>query len=303
MPEELPDYHMKHAVHELNGEELLPAGTKITPSVLQAMIERGGSKPALLAMMEYRSVKDDLFDFFTEAPYNVIFNEERKKRILTIGDDVVLPKPILESLYHFRDVDSYTYRHTILVFALSVLVADRLVENENLLREGIVAGPTHDIGKLCIPISILTKTDPLTCSEKSFLRHHTLAGYVLLSYYYRDFGTLAARVARDHHERKDGSGYPFGVVIDDIMIDIIVVIDVYDALISPRPYRPVSFSNRSALDELSVQARDGLVSMDVVKTLIALNRSATTNVSTCQISKERRGDPPKENLYGVSEPD
>jgi HD-GYP domain-containing protein (c-di-GMP phosphodiesterase class II) len=164
-----------------------------------------------------------------------------------------------------------------------------------------MAGPTHDIGKLCVPHDILAKDKPLSNAEHAHMRHHALAGYALLSYYFQDPGILAAEVARDHHERRDGSGYPLGIPIDNLMIDIIMVSDVYDALISPRPYRPVSYDNRTALEEITRQADAGTISETVARVLVALNRRAQPHFSRCVISTERRGTPPSKNVYGLIE--
>ena len=202
-----------------------------------------------------------MLTFFTAPPYDVIFQGTgRKQALFDIAGDVVMPEPVLESLYHFRELDFYTYRHTLLVFALSILIARELVDDRETLLQEIIAGPTHDIGKLCVPLEILTKDTPLTETEVDHLRHHALAGYVLLTYYFQEPSILAAQVARDHHERKDGSGYPLGTPIDNLMIDIIMVSDIYDALISPRPYRPVSYDNRTALEEITRQAEAGIIS-------------------------------------------
>ena len=98
------------------------------------------------------------------------------------------------------------------------------------------------------------KSDPLTLTERGSLEHHAAAGFVLLSYYFQDFQNIGAITARDHHERKDGSGYPCGTLLDDYMVEIVAVSDVYDALISQRPYRPVSYENRTALEEITEMA-------------------------------------------------
>ena len=210
-----------------------------------------------------------------------------------------MPEPVLESFYHFRELDFYTYRHTLLVFALSILIARELIDDRAALLQEVMVGPTHDIGKLSVPLEILTKQTPLTKAEHAHLRHHALAGYTLLAYYYQDPGILAAEVARDHHERKDGSGYPLGVSIDNLTVDIIMVSDVYDALISPRPYRPVSYDNRTALEELTRQADAGIISETVARVLVALSRRSQPHFSQCEVSKEQRGIPPSKNLYGV----
>jgi HD-GYP domain-containing protein (c-di-GMP phosphodiesterase class II) len=141
-----------------------------------------------------------------------------------------------------------------MVFALSALIARDLLSDYRDWAEGVSAGPIHDIGKICVPPHILRKAAPLTKDEKPAIDHHTVAGYVLLSFFHKDTNNLAAIVARDHHERRDGSGVPRGIQLTDRMVEIIVVCDVYDALVSPRPYRPVCYSNRTAIEEITRMA-------------------------------------------------
>jgi HD-GYP domain-containing protein (c-di-GMP phosphodiesterase class II) len=298
----MPDCRLTHAVTDRKGTTLLAAGTRLTHQVMETLF--GGQTAAIKTcrLLDYRQVRSDLLGFFTAPPYDLIFQEtHRQEKLLKIAGDVVLPEPVLESLYHFRQFDFYTYRHTLLVFALSILIARELIDDRAVLLQEVMAGPTHDIGKLCVPLEILTKETPLNKAEHAYLRHHALAGYVLLSYYFRDPGILAAEVARDHHERKDGSGYPLGISIDNLMIDIIMVSDVYDALISPRPYRPVSYDNRTALEELTRQADAGIISEIVARVIVALNRRSQPHFSQCVVSAECRGIPPSKNVYGVIE--
>jgi HD-GYP domain-containing protein (c-di-GMP phosphodiesterase class II) len=79
----------------------------------------------------------------------------------------------------------------------------------------------HDIGKVCVPLEILKKESPLTRDERKNVEHHTIAGYILLSYYSQNVNNIAARVARDHHERRNGSGYPRGINLNDRMQDTV----------------------------------------------------------------------------------
>ena len=300
----MPDRRLSHAVTDRDGTILLNAGTRLTRQVMEASVSRQAGAMATCRLLDYRQVRSDLLSFFAVPPYELIFQEtHRQEELLEIAGDVVLPEPVLESLYHFRDWDFSTYRHTLLVFALSILIARELIDDRDALLQEVMAGPTHDIGKLCVPLEILTKETPLTEAQHAHLRHHALAGYVLLSRYFRDPGILAAEVARDPHERRDGSGYPLGISIDNQMIDIIMVSDVYDALISPRPYRPVSYDNRTALEELTRQADAGTISETVARVLVALNRRAQPHFSQCVVSTERRGTPPSKNVYGLIDTD
>ncbi|MGM0681544.1 MAG: HD-GYP domain-containing protein, partial [Thermodesulfobacteriota bacterium] len=193
----------------------------------------------------------------------------------------------------------HTYRHVLMVFVLTATLAKELQSGHFRRIQESMTGPTHDFGKICIPLSILNKSTALTRKELQIIRHHTVAGYVLLAHYLGDRNHIAARVALNHHECLDGSGYPRGIRELDPIVEIKAVADVYDALISPRPYRPVSFDNRSALEVLTQMAEKGTVSRNVVKALIAHNRKDKPHYQEVIISSEKRGIPPANNMYGI----
>ena len=298
----MADYQLAYEVTDLDGKQLLAAGAHLTRRVMEDLSSRKPVSIKSCRLMDYQQVQDDLLNYLCVPPYDLIVDHgARQAALLSIAEDVCIPETILKSFFHFRQTDVYTYRHLLLVFALSILIAQELIDEKEKLLQEVIAGPTHDIGKLCVPPHILTKQAPLSKDEHERLKHHTLAGYVLLSYYFQDPGILATRVARDHHERKDGSGYPLGRPVNDLLIDIVMVSDIYDALISPRPYRPVSYDNRTALEELTGQARRGIISETVVRVLVALNRSSKPNHRECVISTERRGKAPSKNVYGITE--
>jgi response regulator RpfG family c-di-GMP phosphodiesterase len=83
------------------------------------------------------------------------------------------------------------------------------------------------------------------------------------------------------------------------MVEIIAACDVYDALLSPRPYRPIPYDNRTALEEIIEMAQGGKLSWDVVKTLVSHSRKDRPHFRECRVSTEKRGIPPPDNLYGV----
>jgi HD-GYP domain-containing protein (c-di-GMP phosphodiesterase class II) len=83
------------------------------------------------------------------------------------------------------------------------------------------------------------------------------------------------------------------------MVEIVAVCDIYDALVSPRPYRPVSYDNRSALEEIVTMAEQKQLRWKVVRALIALNRKSKPHPRNCLISLEKRGAPPPDNQYGM----
>jgi HD-GYP domain-containing protein (c-di-GMP phosphodiesterase class II) len=108
-----------------------------------------------------------------------------------------------------------------------------------------LASALHDIGKVGISDSILNKNSSLTEEEKMTMRNHTTIGFETLSKLYEqypnnEFVNLGLEITISHHERWDGTGYPKGLSGKDIPLSarIMAIVDVYDALISQRPYKP-----------------------------------------------------------------
>jgi putative nucleotidyltransferase with HDIG domain len=121
--------------------------------------------------------------------------------------------------------------------------------------EGLRMGAyLHDLGKLAIPDSILLKPGTLTDAEWRIMQSHCDIGFGMLE----NLGFLsqtARNIVRYHHERVDGSGYPFGLKGDEIPLEarLFAVVDVYDALVHSRPYK-AAWSHQEALRELRRQS-------------------------------------------------
>jgi putative nucleotidyltransferase with HDIG domain len=109
-------------------------------------------------------------------------------------------------------------------------------EESELLKQ---ASPMHDIGKIAIPDSILNKPGKLDVEEKAIMDTHTTLGYDMLKFSNKPLVKAAAIVAHEHHEKWDGSGYPYGLQGNDIPIAarIMALADVYDAMIYKRCYK------------------------------------------------------------------
>lgn len=294
------EFTLKYPVYTLDKRELLPAGTVLTEGVLNELTLAGKDiAHKSQGLLEYGTIKKDMLDFLSQPPYDVIFSD--RERIASIFEPVAhlrLMLPVLESMDYFKEKEFYTYRHMLLVFALSIFLGQELMKENLNLMNGALASPSHDFGKICVPLEILKKANPLTRTERQVLEHHTLAGFVLLTYY--NDRKLSVKIARDHHERCNGSGYPRGVSLHDSLVEIVMVSDIYDALISPRPYRPTNYDNRTALDTICGMAEKGDLSWNIVKALIACNRKDKPHYSQCTVAKEKRGTPPDDNLYGIT---
>jgi len=291
---------LDYPVSTLDRRLLLPAGTRLTSKSLDALIASYKGDPyQALPFLEYGSVYQDLLRLIRKHPYHFIFGEPEKRTAMSIMEKTRFIPPVIESLDYFKESDFYTYRHILIVFAMATIMAQALLEKSKDQVIEAMAGQMHDFGKICVPLQILKKSNPLTRTERGILEHHSLAGFVLLSYLLQDSRSFAARIAKEHHERKDGSGYPLGISLSDRMVEIICACDIYDALLSSRPYRPIPYDNRTALEEITEMAKGGKLSWEVVQTLVSFNRKDKPHFGECRVSSEKRGTPPVDNLYGI----
>jgi putative two-component system response regulator len=114
------------------------------------------------------------------------------------------------------------------------------------------ASAMHDVGKIGIPDRVLLKPGPLDEDEWEIMKSHTRKGAEILAGSTSPLVQMAEEIARTHHERWDGGGYPEGLEGEDIPLTgrICAICDVFDALISRRPYKE-PWPRPSALDEIA----------------------------------------------------
>lgn len=119
------------------------------------------------------------------------------------------------------------------------IIAEEMGINEDIREALKHSAAIHDIGKVGIPDSILMKPGPLTKQEFNTIKSHTNIGYDILKESPSPYLKLGATIALQHHEKFDGSGYPFSLKGKEIAIEtrISTIADVFDALISKRPYK------------------------------------------------------------------
>lgn len=133
-----------------------------------------------------------------------------------------------------KNYDTYTYMHAIDVFTLCTLFAKK--EGIQNLEHCALGFLFHDIGKLKIPLALIKKEGRLSPSEFEVMQTHTQFGYELLC----DLGLESiAYLAKSHHERIDGSGYPEGLEESEIPREVFILqlIDIYSAITLNRPYK------------------------------------------------------------------
>jgi len=154
----------------------------------------------------------------------------------SILEAVGCKRDIVNYIYHLRLFDDYTFRHSVNVSIFCYLFAEWANMSYDEKRDITVAGILHDVGKTMVDDRILNKTSGLTDEEFSEMKKHTAYGYMLLiDQNIPDRVKLSTLM---HHEKLDGTGYPFGICDSDIaeFAKIVSVCDIYDAMTSNRAY-------------------------------------------------------------------
>jgi len=162
--------------------------------------------------------------------------------------------------------DEYTFKHSVDVATMAMIVSRQYGFNDEQVQQIGVSGLLHDIGKSKIPTEVLNKAQKLTDEEFALIKKHSLLGYEIL----KDKPELSNAVKMgvlQHHEKINGSGYPMGVTEEQIHIfaKIIAVTDIYDALVTERPYKK-AFTPRNAVE--MIMAMTGELDLQVMQSFL-----------------------------------
>jgi len=146
--------------------------------------------------------------------------------------------------------DPYTSGHQKRVAFLAIAISEELGLDKNKIEAIGTAACIHDIGKINIPASILSRPGKLSDIEFEMIKAHSKIGYDIIKEI--EFPSSVEEIVLQHHERLDGSGYPDGLKNKDIILEakILGVADVVEAMSSHRPYRP-SLGMKNALKEIT----------------------------------------------------
>ena len=144
--------------------------------------------------------------------------------------------------------DEYTFKHSVDVATISMILGKQMGLSKQEIFEIGVTGLLHDVGKTKVPLEILNKPGRLNDEEFDIMRQHSVFGYRMVKDK-PDFNPQIALGVLQHHEKINGSGYPMGVNEQQISpyAKILSVADIYDALITERPYKQ-AFSQRDAVE-------------------------------------------------------
>jgi putative nucleotidyltransferase with HDIG domain len=183
--------------------------------------------------------KETVIEMFSDVRMGKAIEVAKARELVDEISSSVLRQPhALISLARLKSVDEYTFLHSVAVCALMIALARQLNLDEEAVRDAGMAGLLHDIGKVGIPQKVLNKPGKLTDEEFAIVKSHPELGAKMLIENYQ-VPPMALDVCLHHHEKVDGTGYPFGLKGDTISLfaKMGAVCDVYDAITSNRPYK------------------------------------------------------------------
>lgn len=193
---------------------------------------------------------------------------------------------IFDMLHSMRQFDDLTYVHCVNVALIASIIGKWLGYGEDDIKILIISGILHDIGKLMIPNEILTKPGKLSSDEFKIMKQHVNLGYEKLKNQNIDMRVKEACLL--HHEKCDGTGYPFGLKSKDIptVAKIIAVADVYDAMTAARVYRGAL----CPFEVIKIMYNDAFTKFDPAYSLPFLKNVASSYIhNDVRLSDGRKG--------------
>jgi len=180
-----------------------------------------------------------------------------------IVDEILSSQELMINMIDLKVFDDYTFYHSLNVAIISIVLGASLNFTKKELYALGLGAILHDIGKIFVPKEILNKPDKLDNKEWARIRNHPIIGFKFLKDKFK-LPVDAYKGIQMHHERWNGSGYPKKHSFKDISIygRIIAVADVYDALISDRPYRKGLLPSEAV--EYIIAGNDSLFDPEIV---------------------------------------
>jgi putative two-component system response regulator len=237
--------------------------TRLIPVVLVTALDDREAK--------IKGIEAGADDFITKPPNKKELLARTKSliKIKRLNDNLTSIEYVLFSLAKaVESKDEYTQDHVERVSKLAITLGNKMGLSDREMEALRYGGILHDIGKIGIPGSILNKPGPLSTEEWEVMKNHPVAGYNICLPLKKNLGN-ALEVIRHHHEKLDGSGYPDGLKNEEISTAarIMAVVDIYDALVTDRPYRE-GMPLEKAVEILKQEANDEKLDKVVVNYLI-----------------------------------
>jgi len=240
-----------------NGKLLLPEGFIIKPSFIEKLYEQAIDSVFVEDEIRTDYIKEEVIYHETFVAIQELMLSAKAGEVIDpfvakeIVDDIVTQvieeEDVFLKIVGFRDVDSYTYFHSVDVCIFSAIMGKQLDLNRKQLEDLSLSALLHDFGKMKVPQEILNKPTKLTDDEFEEMKKHTIFGYQIVKNM-ENITEQIAEVALLHHERLDGSGYPLKLKSDRIPLfaRIVAIADVYDATTADRVYKKKTVPHKAA---------------------------------------------------------
>ncbi len=241
---------------------LYPAYTVYTQDIINTLKTKGIKKiyytpaennDATLLTQQAKDIWESLFKAIRNNARPDM--NQTKDFVLSLHTYVKQNKDRFLYLMKIKDYDDYTFTHSVNVGILAMAMASKHGLEEKLVHEIGLGAFLHDVGKLMIPKEILNKKEKLTGDEFEIIKKHPEYGYEYVAKH-DHIPPNALDIVLYHHENYNGKGYPQGFQDEEIPIGarITSICDVYDALITPRPYKR-AYSSREAILAIMKETR------------------------------------------------
>lgn len=206
---------------------------------------------------------------------------------------------LFNMLHCLREYDDTTYIHSLNVALICNILGKWLHYSSEDLEVITLCGLLHDVGKVLIPNSIISKPDKLTDEEFSLIKTHTVRGYNVLKK--KNLDNRIKNTTLMHHERCDGTGYPNGLVSHEIepFAKLIAIADVYDAMTCARVYR----GPLCPFEVISLFETEGYLKYDTKYLLTFLEGIVQTYINNnVRLSNKMEGEIVLINKFDLSRP-
>jgi HD-GYP domain-containing protein (c-di-GMP phosphodiesterase class II) len=223
--------------------------------------------PLMIDLLKSVARREDFWlDLTSPRLYSILLHSAPCRGIEVELGQLIIISEFVRNLIDFRS--KFTVTHSAGVSAAASMIASLFGLTELETESMKVAGNLHDLGKMAIPNSILEKNGKLTDEEFAVIRQHTYVTYMVLS----SIGGIQqiAEWAAFHHERLDGSGYPFHLTSKQLGIGsrIVSIADIFTALAEERPYRH-GMNKNDAMSILKDLGNKSLLDINIIKLLDA----------------------------------
>jgi len=267
-----PDMVIARPVYGADGQMFLNSGMVLKGPYISSLVRLGVQAvyvedPLLGDIVVSEVVKEETRQNTVKAIKDILLDNKKidkskssivNKKFISLAEklveEVLSNKEVIVNLSDIRITDDYTYYHSVNVCIISLLAATGMKVAKGKLEELCIGALLHDMGKVWIDNRILNKNGSLTPEEFDEIKKHPGFGFDILSKQ-RDISSLSSSIVIQHHERCDGNGYPGNLTKNQIhyFSRLVMVVDVYDALVSHRPYRP-AFKPHEAIEMITSSA-------------------------------------------------